>query len=97
MCSPDGSTAHDAGGWKRSRADADTVTLMTIHGARGKEFDHVYVAGLAKDILPRFQTLKAGANSAEVAEDGRNGFVAITPAPVRPCLSDANSYWGWPR
>jgi len=30
----------------------DTVTLMTIHGAKGREFDIVYVIGLVEDIGP---------------------------------------------
>ncbi len=45
---------------KESLPSADTVRLMTIHGAKGKEFDHVYLLGLVEDELPSFQSIKAG-------------------------------------
>lgn len=80
---------------KEPPIDARTVTLMTIHGAKGKEFDHVYVAGLAEDILPSFQSLKAGETSPEMEEERRNCFVAITRAKEWLCLSYADSYRGW--
>ena len=50
----------------------NTVTLMTIHSAKGKEFDHVYLIGLAEDILPSFQSVKAGEQSPEMEEERRN-------------------------
>jgi superfamily I DNA/RNA helicase len=65
---------------------------MTIHGAKGKEFDHVYVVGLAEDILPSFQSVKAGENSPEMEEERRNCFVAITRAREWLCLSYADRY-----
>ncbi|ARS71071.1 ATP-dependent helicase [Sinorhizobium meliloti] len=80
---------------KEAPVGNNTVTLMTIHGAKGKEFDHVYVVGLAEDILPSFQSLKAGENSAEMEEERRNCFVAITRAREWLCLSYADSYRGW--
>tara|TARA_R100001244_G_scaffold20643_13_gene21839 strand:- start:6039 stop:6995 length:957 start_codon:yes stop_codon:yes gene_type:complete len=73
----------------------NTVTLMTIHGAKGKEFDHVYVIGLAEDVLPSFQSVKAGEQSAEMEEERRNCFVAITRAREWLCLSYADQYRGW--
>ena len=80
---------------KEPPIDSRTITLMTIHGSKGKEFDHVYVAGLAEDILPSFQSLKAGETSPEMEEERRNCFVAITRAKEWLCLSYADSYRGW--
>ena len=80
---------------KEPTAPAQSVTLMTIHGAKGKEFDHVYVAGLAEELLPSFYSLKSGENSAEMEEERRNCFVAITRAREWLCLSFADSYKGW--
>lgn len=71
------------------------VTLMTIHAAKGKEFDHVYLVGLAEDVLPSFHSLKAGETSPEMEEERRNCFVAITRAREWLCLSYAESYRGW--
>ena len=73
----------------------NAVTLMTIHSAKGKEFDHVFVIGLAEDVLPSFQSIKAGENSPEMEEERRNCFVAITRAREWLCLSYADRYRGW--
>ena len=72
-----------------------TVTLMTIHGAKGKEFEHVYLVGAAEDILPSFQSLKAGSSSVQMEEERRNCFVAITRARESLLVSFADSYKGW--
>lgn len=80
---------------KEPPSDGKSVTLMTIHGAKGREFDHVYVAGLAEDVLPSFQSIKAGETSPEMEEERRNCFVAITRAREWLCLSYADRYRGW--
>jgi DNA helicase-2/ATP-dependent DNA helicase PcrA len=73
----------------------NTVTLMTVHGAKGREFDFVYLIGLAEDILPSFQSLQKGDGSPEMEEERRNCFVAITRAKESLILSRANTYRGW--
>jgi DNA helicase-2/ATP-dependent DNA helicase PcrA len=73
----------------------DTVTLMTIHGAKGKEFDCVYVIGLAEDVMPSFQSRQKGDRSPEMEEERRNCFVAITRTKECLVLSSAESYRGW--
>lgn len=72
-----------------------TVSLMTIHGAKGKEFDHVYLVGVSEDILPSFQSLKTGVASAQMEEERRNCFVAITRARECLTISLADRYKGW--
>lgn len=73
----------------------DTVTLMTIHGAKGREFDFVYLIGLAEDIMPSFQSKKKGDPSPEMEEERRNCFVAITRTKECLVLSRGKSYRGW--
>lgn len=73
----------------------EAVTLMTIHSAKGKEFDHVFLIGLAEDTLPSFHSVKAGEDSAEMEEERRNCFVAITRAREWLCLSYADRYRGY--
>ena len=63
---------------KESQAAQGGVTLMTIHGAEGMQFEHVYLIGLVEDELPSFQSKKKGDNSPELEEERRNCFVAIT-------------------
>ena len=73
----------------------NSVTLMTIHGAKGKEFDFVYVIGLAEDVMPSYQSRQKGDNSPEMEEERRNCFVAITRAKECVVLSRAEQYRGW--
>jgi DNA helicase-2/ATP-dependent DNA helicase PcrA len=72
-----------------------SVTLMTIHGAKGREFERVYVIGLAEDIMPSFQSRQKGDGSPEMEEERRNCFVAITRTKECLVLSRAKSYRGW--
>lgn len=75
----------------------NTLVLMTIHGAKGKEFDHVYLIGLVDDELPSFQSKKKGDDSPEMEEERRNCFVAITRTVKTLTLSYAERYRGWPK
>jgi DNA helicase II / ATP-dependent DNA helicase PcrA len=71
-----------------------SVRLMTIHGAKGKEFRTVFLIGLAEGELPSWQSLKNGAE-AELEEERRNCFVAITRTEERLILTYAGRYRGW--
>lgn len=73
----------------------NTVPLMTIHGSKGNEFHHVYLAGLAEDILPGFQSKQKGESSPEFEEERRNCFVAVTRCQKTLTLSYARRYFGW--
>ena len=70
---------------------------MTIHSAKGMEFDHVYLVGLVEDQLPSFQSIKRGPDSREMQEERRNCFVAITRCQESLNLSYAREYFGWPK
>lgn len=72
-----------------------SVSLMTIHASKGREFDYVYVIGFAEDVLPSFQSRKKGDDSAEMEEERRNCFVAITRAKEALTLSFADTYRGY--
>jgi DNA helicase-2/ATP-dependent DNA helicase PcrA len=72
-----------------------SVTLMTIHGAKGREFDFVYVIGLAEDMMPSYQSRLKGDDSAEMEEERRNCFVAITRTKEALTLSWATRYRGY--
>jgi len=72
-----------------------TIILTTIHGAKSKEFDHVYLVGLVDDELPSFQSKQKGNKSPEMEEERRNCFVAITRTIKTLTLSYASEYFGW--
>ncbi len=73
----------------------NAVRCLTIHSAKGMEFKHVYVTGLAEEQLPSFQSIKKGPDSREMQEERRNCFVAITRAEVSLTLTYSESYFGW--
>ena len=71
------------------------VQCLTIHMAKGKEFQHVYLTGLAEEQLPSYQAVQAGPSAME--EERRNCFVAITRVQASLTLTLADSYFGWSR
>lgn len=79
---------------KEPPLEAGVVPLLTIHGSKGNEFDHVYLLGLAEDVLPSFQSKKQGNNSPQLEEERRNCFVAVTRCMETLTLSRANTYNG---
>ena len=71
-----------------------TVSLTTIHGAKGLEFETVYLIGMAEDILPSWHSLKNGAGGTALEEERRGCFVAVTRTGRRLVLSRARCYRG---
>lgn len=55
----------------------DVVTLMTVHSAKGLEFDNVFIVGLEEGIFPHTMCLYS---DSEVEEERRLCYVAITRA-----------------
>ena len=64
--------------------DGGSVTLMTMHAAKGLEFPVVFVVGLEEGILPHH---RAKENDAEMEEERRLLFVGITRAQKELYLS----------
>ena len=57
--------------------DADSVTMMTIHSAKGLEFDTVFVVGAEENIFPGY---RSQFDPMEIEEERRLAYVAITRA-----------------
>ncbi len=73
----------------------DAIRCMTVHGAKGLEFKHVYLIGMAQEVFPSFQALRKGPNSRELEEERRNCFVAITRVQETLAITWARQYRGW--
>ena len=61
------------------------VQLMTIHAAKGLEFDTVFVAAVEKDLIPHARAVEEG--EANYEEERRLFYVALTRARRRLTLS----------
>ena len=70
------------------------VSLATIHGAKGLEFDTVYLIGLAEGILPSWHSIQKNNGNEALEEERRACFVAVTRAKKRLILSRASQYRG---
>ena len=66
--------------------DTIPVSLMTLHSAKGLEFDAVFLAGLEEGLLPHGRAL---GSSAEVEEERRLFYVGMTRAKLSLVLSRA--------
>lgn len=56
------------------------VTLMTIHSAKGLEFENVFITGLEDGTIPHKNSIEANAKTNAIAEERRLLYVAITRA-----------------
>ena len=73
--------------------DADAVTLITLHAAKGLEFPIVFIAGLEEGVFPHSRALD---DEHELEEERRLAYVGITRAKKRLYLSHAwrRATWG---
>lgn len=68
----------------QNNGDENPVNMMTIHIAKGLEFDNVFIAGCNEGILPHSRSLKT---DAETEEERRLMYVAMTRAKKELFLS----------
>jgi len=63
-------------------SDEEKVTIMTMHAAKGLEFDHVFLPGWEEGVFPSQRSLDEG-GLASLEEERRLAYVAITRARRR--------------
>jgi DNA helicase II / ATP-dependent DNA helicase PcrA len=68
--------------------DADMVSVMTLHGAKGLEFDSVFLAGWEEGLFPNQRAMDEGGAKA-LEEERRLAYVGITRAKQRLTISFA--------
>ena len=83
--------APDADGKKQA-----TVKLMTVHSAKGLEFDYVFITGLEQDLFPHRRGNEASLGQHEAEEERRLFYVALTRARMKLflCYSQIRTIFG---
>lgn len=72
--------------------EANNVTMMTLHAAKGLEFPIVFIAGMDEGIFPSQRTLQV---PSEVEEERRLMYVGITRAEEKLYLVSAKRRQTW--
>ena len=68
--------------------ESDYVTLMTLHSAKGLEFEHVFLTGMEDGLFPGYMTITAD-DPEEMEEERRLCYVGITRAKKKLNLTCA--------
>ncbi len=66
------------------------VRLMTIHAAKGLEFDYVFITGMEQDLFPSRRSQDESKDISEREEERRLFYVALTRAAKKVFLSYAS-------
>lgn len=79
-----------AGSVDRLDSSDQRVRVLTVHQAKGLEFDVVFVCGLSENEFPGYLSIKAG----EEKEEQRLLYVAVSRARNQLCLTGHASHMG---
>ncbi len=74
----------------QDQIEDDAIAIMSIHAAKGLEFEHVYVIGMEEEFFPLL------GDATNMEEERRLGYVAITRAKshLTLCYVDSRFYKG---
>jgi len=74
----------------QDQLDSAAISIMSIHAAKGLEFEHLYVIGLEEEFFPLL------GDNCNMEEERRLGYVAITRAKshLTLCYADSRFYKG---
>ena len=72
--------------------DDNRVTLMTVHSAKGLEFDYIYIVGMEEGLFPSSRSVES---LADLEEERRLFYVALTRAKKAAMLSFAEMRRVW--
>ena len=73
--------------------DGNRVTLMTVHSAKGLEYDYVYIVGMEENLFPSSRSIES---LTDLEEERRLMYVAITRAKrsVMLTFAEIRRVWG---
>jgi DNA helicase-2/ATP-dependent DNA helicase PcrA len=72
--------------------DHNKVTIMTMHSAKGLEFNNVYIVGVEEELFPSRMSFES---PEDMEEERRLFYVAITRAKKRVSISFAQNRYRW--
>jgi DNA helicase-2/ATP-dependent DNA helicase PcrA len=72
--------------------DRNKVTIMTMHSAKGLEFNNVYIAGCEERLFPSLLSLD---NPHDLEEERRLFYVAVTRARKKVVITYSRSRYRW--
>jgi DNA helicase-2/ATP-dependent DNA helicase PcrA len=79
--------------YEATKDEEEHITLMTVHAAKGLEFEYVFIAGMEENLFPHANSKY---DPQELAEERRLAYVAVTRAKKQVYMSHAESrmYFG---
>lgn len=80
-----------------NQADNDCLSMMTLHSAKGLEFDYVFLPGWEENLFPHQRCMQEN-GTAGLEEERRLAYVGISRAKVKATISYAlqrKTYQGW--
>ncbi len=72
--------------------DRNKVSLMTVHSAKGLEFDYVFLTGMEEELFPSSMAFNS---PEELEEERRLFYVGLTRAAVMATISFAQMRFKW--
>ena len=79
--------------FEEDKPKGNTLKLMTLHAAKGLEFDCVWMVGLEENLLPHIRAVNEGLSA--IDEERRLCYVGVTRARKRLVLSLALTRMKW--
>ncbi len=72
-----------------SNTSSETISLMTMHAAKGLEFDHIFLAGWEEGVFPSQRSIEESGNKG-LEEERRLAYVALTRARKKVYITYVN-------
>ena len=73
---------------EEAKDNKDVVTMMTVHAAKGLEFDYVFLIGMEENLFPHSRSIEA---NDELEEERRLCYVAVTRAKKKLYITSCNT------
>ncbi len=73
---------------EEAKDNKDVVTMMTVHAAKGLEFDYVFLVGMEENLFPHIRSIS---DNSELEEERRLCYVAVTRAKKKLYITSVNS------